>query len=181
MRLYMLPEQSSPTPLNVSQITYKEGWVSPAPDTLGCGAGCFWDQFSAACWYTGRDVYDRLNGSVPIGLLHSSYGGTVVASWTSPDSNTKCGPVIAPPPGSGAQNNASECYNAMLYPLLPLRIASVVCPHHTPHLHTPSTPQLTPLTWHLLTRLLPLSASSQGIRARPTTSTPSATRAPSPP
>ena len=122
MRLFNVPQQQSAEALNSTQISWPQGWVQPAPQYMACGDGCLWGPFSALCWYTGRAVYDRLNGSVPIGLLHSAHGGTVVESWTSPDSNTLCGPIPDNPPGSspGGQNNASACYKAMIHPLLPM-------------------------------------------------------------
>ena len=128
MRLFNMPQQSSDSPLNTTRITFPQGWLPPSPASLACGAGCLWNQFSAVCWYAGRDVYDRLNGSVPIGLLHGSYGGTVVEAWTSPTLNSRCGPIPANPPGSNpvGQNNASACYNAMIYPMLPMTFSAVL-------------------------------------------------------
>ncbi len=40
-----------------------------------------WGGFSAAGYFFGRDLLQQLN--VPIGLIHSSWGGTVAEAWTS--------------------------------------------------------------------------------------------------
>jgi len=49
-------------------------WVECSPETVG--------GFSAVGYFFGRELYKKLN--VPIGLLHTSWGGTVAETWTSP-------------------------------------------------------------------------------------------------
>jgi sialate O-acetylesterase len=49
------------------------GWVPCAPRTVG--------GFSAAAYFFGRHLHRELG--VPIGLIHTSWGGTPVESWTS--------------------------------------------------------------------------------------------------
>ena len=48
-------------------------WVSCGPDTVG--------SFSAAGYFFGRELRKELN--VPVGLIHSSWGGTPAEAWTS--------------------------------------------------------------------------------------------------
>ena len=48
-------------------------WVPTRPDTI--------DHFSAAAYFFGRDLQRVLN--VPVGLIHSSWGGTSAEAWTS--------------------------------------------------------------------------------------------------
>lgn len=45
--------------------------------------------FSAVCWLFGRYLYKTLK--YPIGLVHSSWGGTPVEAWSSPRALHKCG------------------------------------------------------------------------------------------
>ncbi len=48
-------------------------WKVCSPDTVG--------QFSAAAYFFGREIHRRLG--VPVGLIHSSWGGTVAEAWVS--------------------------------------------------------------------------------------------------
>jgi sialate O-acetylesterase len=50
-------------------------WVECSPETV---AG-----FSAIGYFFGRDLHQELN--VPIGLIHTSWGGTVAETWISPN------------------------------------------------------------------------------------------------
>jgi len=49
------------------------GWNECSPATV--------EDFSATAYFFGRELYKDLH--IPIGLLHSSWGGTVVEAWTS--------------------------------------------------------------------------------------------------
>lgn len=49
------------------------GWRSCSPQTV--------DSFSAVAYLFGRELYKRYK--VPIGLIHTSWGGTVAEAWTS--------------------------------------------------------------------------------------------------
>jgi sialate O-acetylesterase len=49
------------------------GWEVCSPETI--------KQFSATAYFFGRELHNTLN--VPIGLIHSSWGGTIAEAWTS--------------------------------------------------------------------------------------------------
>ncbi len=51
----------------------KGEWVECSPQTVG--------RFSAVAYFFGRDLHQELNE--PVGLIHSSWGGTPAQSWTS--------------------------------------------------------------------------------------------------
>ncbi|MBI2424380.1 MAG: 9-O-acetylesterase [Candidatus Hydrogenedentes bacterium] len=58
----------------VPQDTFKtDGWQVCAPETV--------PPFSAVTYFLGRHLHTALN--VPIGLIHSSWGGTLAEAWTS--------------------------------------------------------------------------------------------------
>ena len=129
IRLFSYDLRSNDTALNESSaVQYSpDTWVLPSAPTLQASWDPFpWTFFSATCYWTGKHISDSLNGSIPIGLVQSSFGGTVVHAWTSPDTVTKCGPVVQPPGNPWQANNASVLYNAMIHPLLPARFAAVL-------------------------------------------------------
>ncbi len=55
-------------------------WLPCSPETVTKG---LWGGFSAAGYFFGRELYQQLN--IPIGLIHSSWGGTIAEAWTSPE------------------------------------------------------------------------------------------------
>jgi sialate O-acetylesterase len=50
------------------------GWQAATPQTTG--------NFTAVGYFFARDIYQKLG--VPVGIVHSSWGGTPVESWMSP-------------------------------------------------------------------------------------------------
>ncbi len=48
-------------------------WIVCSPETVG--------PFSATAYFFGRELHDKLG--VPVGLVHSSVGGTPIEAWTS--------------------------------------------------------------------------------------------------
>ena len=79
-------------------------WSVASPASINGTSG--WGYFSATCWYYGRNLYDLFesnskanpnfhqkgvnviekswSGAPPIGLVASSYGGTIIEAWSSP-------------------------------------------------------------------------------------------------
>ena len=50
-------------------------WKESSPETVR--------NFSAAAWYFGRKLMEELK--VPVGLIHTSWGGTIIEAWMSED------------------------------------------------------------------------------------------------
>jgi sialate O-acetylesterase len=69
IRLFTVANKVAGTP----QSDTKGSWVRCSPETVG--------RFSAVAYYFGRYLYKDLN--VPIGLIHTSWGGTPAEAWTS--------------------------------------------------------------------------------------------------
>ena len=72
IRHFKVPRASSAFP----QADTKGNWQVCSPTTVG--------GFSAAAYYFARELFQKLD--VPIGLLHSSWGGTSIEVWMSPES-----------------------------------------------------------------------------------------------
>ena len=82
VRLYTVPRRVSPQPesnLQVKAVAPGQNpglecrWVECGPDTVG--------SFSAILYFFGRDLQKTLN--CPVGLIHSSWGGTPAQAWTA--------------------------------------------------------------------------------------------------
>jgi sialate O-acetylesterase len=74
IRLYAVPKVIAATP----QTTVKARWQVCNPANIASGG---WGGFSAVAYFFGRRLHQELN--VPIGLIHSSWGGTVAEGWVS--------------------------------------------------------------------------------------------------
>ena len=71
IHLFTVQKNTSPTPLD----DLKGHWVVTTPEQVG--------QFSAVGYFFGRELYQRLK--MPLGLIHTSWGGTPAEAWTSHD------------------------------------------------------------------------------------------------
>jgi len=74
IRLLTVPRLISTKPVD----TIECAWFPCTPTNLLKGT---WAGFSAAAYFFGRDLYRELK--IPIGLIHSSWGGTIAEAWTS--------------------------------------------------------------------------------------------------
>lgn len=72
------------------------GWQAATPQTTG--------GFTAVGYFFARDIFQKLG--VPVGIVHSSWGGTPVESWMSPAA-VASRPEFAPIDASWRQNIAS--------------------------------------------------------------------------
>lgn len=83
IRLFYVPRKTSAVP--VDDVDAK--WVVCSPESVA--------EFSAVMYYFGRQMHRDLK--VPMGLIHSSWGGTPIASWISGPSlvgNTRLAPFL---------------------------------------------------------------------------------------
>jgi sialate O-acetylesterase len=71
IRLFTVTKNTSPTPL----ADVEGRWVVTTPDNAA--------HFSAVGYFFGRELYQNLK--VPVGLIHSSWGGTPAEAWTRHD------------------------------------------------------------------------------------------------
>ena len=67
--------------------------IRPTPRT-GCNPEQGWPAwprcasnlaaFSAVCWYSGRNLFDKMGGNTPVGLMQASVGGSPIEYWLPP-------------------------------------------------------------------------------------------------
>jgi sialate O-acetylesterase len=69
IRLFYVPHTKSYTP----QSTVKGGWKVCSPETVA--------DFSAVAYFFARDLFAARK--IPVGIVHSSWGGTPAETWTS--------------------------------------------------------------------------------------------------
>lgn len=88
LRMFTTAKVASLTPLD--DLTSKAAgfnWTVSGPEAFQGGV---WGTFSATCYFTGRGLYRALGGQVPVGLVASDWGGTVIEAWSTPDALAKC-------------------------------------------------------------------------------------------
>eukprot|EP00750_Incisomonas_marina_P031081 INCI7703.4.p1 GENE.INCI7703.4~~INCI7703.4.p1 ORF type:complete len:615 (+),score=67.28 INCI7703.4:127-1971(+) len=88
-------------------------WQVAAPSTTCTGTG--FSPFSAVCWYFGKNVFQQLGGTVPVGLVSSNVGGTGVQLWSSQDATAKCNQT--------GVLKQSTLFNSFIEPMLPLQLS----------------------------------------------------------
>ena len=84
LRLFSVERKVADTP----QDNCVGKWVECSPQTVG--------DFSAVAYFFGRELHKELN--VPVGLIHTSWGGTPAESWASPamiEENAVFEPIVA--------------------------------------------------------------------------------------
>jgi sialate O-acetylesterase len=82
IRLLSVPRRISFLP----EATIDSRWLPCSPETITQGA---WGGFSAAAYFFGKEMHRELG--VPIGLIHTSWGGTPCEAWTSGDALASTG------------------------------------------------------------------------------------------
>lgn len=121
LRLFTVARNPSPEPLADCQGNGQGSWVACTPQTVA--------DFSAVAYSFGRELQKELK--VPIGLINTSWGGTICEAWTSKPT-LETDPDFAPildrsrefKPGN--PNQASVLYNGMIHPLIPLTVRGAI-------------------------------------------------------
>jgi sialate O-acetylesterase len=106
VRLFTVTKNNTPQP----QIDCLGNWAECSPAIVG--------GFSAVAYFFGRDLFQQLG--VPVGLIHTSWGGTPAQLWTSRkvlEANPTLKSLV--PGGSGL-------YNGMIAPLIPYAIRGAI-------------------------------------------------------
>ena len=102
--------------VRIMTFTQNQKWTqASSKSTCTGGVKIGFQAFSAVCWYFGKDVFNSLNGTVPVGLVSSNVGGTAVERWSGPDAVAKCNQT-----GVVQQSNLWTPY---IVPLLPMQMS----------------------------------------------------------
>eukprot|EP00035_Acanthoeca_spectabilis_P030108 m.7949 g.7949 ORF g.7949 m.7949 type:complete len:1118 (+) comp4006_c0_seq1:170-3523(+) len=145
IRLFKTQRRTSEDPLHELDWIAVLNWTSATPETA-CGPE--WRTaldrsvgFSAACYYYASELQQTLG--VPIGVIHTAWGGTPIEAWMSAEAMAACPNHTAPNPTTaihpddaknspdgtppiptkrpqGFPSESSVLYNAMISPLTPM-------------------------------------------------------------
>jgi len=85
IRMLTVPLLTTVVPQDSIPANKMPSWVSASPDTV--------HSFSAVAYYFGKELHERLR--VPIGLINSSWGGSVAEAWTRAET-LRAYPELAP-------------------------------------------------------------------------------------
>lgn len=102
-------------PQTTPQTETGGSWIEADPKTVG--------SFTAVGYFFGRDLQENMK--VPVGLIHTSWGGTRIETWMS---ETALAPFEKAPANAkpGNPNGASQLYNGMIYPLLNYQVKGAI-------------------------------------------------------
>jgi sialate O-acetylesterase len=107
-------------PHDTPQDDCEGSWAVCTPETVG--------GFSAVGYYFARTLVGHLQ--VPIGMLHTSWGGTRCEAWTSDkalQANSDFQPILDRRATTAAkQHRAAALYNGMVNPLIPYAIRGAI-------------------------------------------------------
>ncbi len=90
-------------------------WVEADPKTV--------NGFTAVGYFFGRNLQEDLK--VPVGLIHTSWGGTRIEAWMD-QASLKATGVKEEAPKKVNANTASALYNGMIHPLLNYRVRGAI-------------------------------------------------------
>ena len=133
VRLFQVVRETAAEPLDELQTRIE--WQACSPETIS--------SFSAVSYYFGRQLHQVLG--VPIGLIHTSWGGTRAEAWTSPEAmaateelkpildtwKQRCAAYQADTSSANAdprldRHHPSNLYNAMISPLVGYSIRGAI-------------------------------------------------------
>jgi sialate O-acetylesterase len=131
---------TSSTPLN-ELATIEQAWSVATSASIGEGAAAF-SYFSAVCWFTAVNI-QKYYPDLPLGLVSSNWGGTIIQAWSSPIALAECPQTasstltvydkVAQSPDLYADqkyesgpsaNSDSVLWNAMIVPFLQMKLAA---------------------------------------------------------
>lgn len=124
IRLFQVKHTTSTAPLD-DVTPWEGGWLPCSPQSI--------PEFSSTAYFFAREIYGHEH--IPVGIIHSSWGGTVAEAWTSGESvkqipafadTVKAYESLATPLSPGGPNRPTLLYNAMIHPLLPYAIRGVI-------------------------------------------------------
>jgi sialate O-acetylesterase len=112
LRLFTVERNSSKTPLQ--NLEKNKGWMQSSPETA--------TNFSAVAYFFGQQLQEILD--VPVGLIHTSWGGSAVEAWMSNESLREFQTIDLEKVDISEKPNIipTVLFNAMIHPIIPYTI-----------------------------------------------------------
>jgi sialate O-acetylesterase len=112
LRLFTVDRVGSKTPFD--DVEKYTGWEQASPENVL--------SFSAVAYYFGQQLQEILD--VPVGMIHTSWGGSSVQAWISNEMISKYQEVDLSEVDITQRTNhiPTALYNAMIHPLIPFSI-----------------------------------------------------------
>jgi sialate O-acetylesterase len=116
LRLFTVGRNSSKTPLH--NLEKNNGWTQTTPESAA--------NFSAVAYFFGKQLQEILE--VPVGLIHTSWGGSSVQAWMSNDALSEFQTVDLENVDVSAKPNVipTVLFNAMINPLMNYKIKGAI-------------------------------------------------------
>ncbi|SEP69324.1 sialate O-acetylesterase [Hyunsoonleella jejuensis] len=116
LRLFTVERVASKTPLN--DISDYKSWQEATPESV--------IKFSAVAYFFGQQLQDILD--VPVGLIHTSWGGSTIEAWISEDILSKYETVAIANSdiSKRPQHIPTALFNAMIHPITNYSIAGAL-------------------------------------------------------
>lgn len=116
LRLFTANKKASEIPLE--DLKDFNGWTQASPETVS--------EFSAVAYFFGKQLQEILD--VPVGLIHSSWGGSKIEAWMSAEvlENLQEEVVSIAPASKSPQRSPTILFNAMINPLIPYKIKGLL-------------------------------------------------------
>jgi sialate O-acetylesterase len=124
IRLLHVDKSASTKPLD-DLVSTRNGWQACSLENIA--------EFSSTAYFFGRDLYKNLN--IPIGLISTSWGGTIAEAWTSsesleymPDFKQALDDMKNQPAEVKTENpnRVTVLYNGMIHPLVPFAFQGAI-------------------------------------------------------
>ncbi len=113
LRLFQVPHKGE-----VKRPEVQMRWLPCSPETVDA------IPFSAAAYFFGRELVRELG--VPVGLIHSSYGGTMIEAWTPREAfrrDPRLEPLLEKAYFAWVEGvQATELFESMIRPVLPFTL-----------------------------------------------------------
>jgi sialate O-acetylesterase len=115
LRLFSVDKVASMTPIN--NVEKYSAWQSSSPESV---AG-----FSAIAYFYGQQLQEILD--VPVGMIHTSWGGSLIEAWMSRESLSSIKEVDLTDVDLNRGNRfPTVLFNSMINPLIPYTIKGVL-------------------------------------------------------